>query len=136
MTEAMEKLKAALSATAPNRWEHVTVLRGGILIDVIVTTENEPVAKGLDADDAAFIAMTKNAMGPLLACAEALEKIAASCPHIKPHASEAEYDFGSQYFNTPDDYARYCADKNLSDVGDQARAALTQLTEALEKANV
>lgn len=55
---------------------------------------------------------------------EALAGISIACPYIKPHPQEQAYDFGSQYFNTSDDYARYCVAKNLSDIGDKARAAL------------
>jgi hypothetical protein len=53
-----------------------------------------------------------------------MQNVADSCPHQSLHPDEREYDFGAHYFNTPDDYARYLADKNLSDIGDVLRAAL------------
>ena len=61
-----------------------------------------------------------------------LRELEAACPHIDPHPRETEYDFGSQYFNTSDDYAGYCVRKNLSDVGDKLRNALPALLSAIE----
>lgn len=69
---------------------------------------------------------------PTKALVARLRELEAACPHIDPHPCETEYDFGSQYFNTSDDYAGYCVRKNLSDVGDKLRNALPALLSAIE----
>ena len=56
---------------------------------------------------------------------EALENIDAAAPFVPPHPSESEYDFGSQYFNTSDDYALHRANRDASRIGDIARAAIS-----------
>ena len=67
----------------------------------------------------------RQAAARLRSMEEALENIDAAAPFVPPHPSESEYDFGSQYFNTSDDYALHRANRDASRIGDIARAAIS-----------
>jgi len=54
----------------------------------------------------------------------ALKHISTLAPTTDRHPMADAYDFGSQYFNTSDDYAVYREDQMVAGIGDIARAAL------------
>ena len=119
MTDAIARLRALLEAATPGEWsiDHVGddvvwCMRGDPETGI---PQSELAARTVEPKDAALIAAAKNAIGPALACVEALEKIA------RGEVEVPDDELGSVW-----------VPMGAQEAGEIAHAALSSFTAALE----